>query len=114
MTLLRSGNETNAKDCSSSSVETTILPVRDVRAADVDVIKTTGDVYLNLLLKPYQDQIAALKDELREKNKLILSLLNSDKNTVKSCDYVESPTSSSKSSTSKTLDEDKNERKLFV
>ena len=39
---------------------------------------------------------------------LILSLLNSDKNTVKSCDYVESPTSSSKSSTSKTLDEDKN------
>ena len=108
MTLLRSGNETNAKDCSSSSVETTILPVRDVRAADVDVIKTTGDVYLNLLLKPYQDQIAALKDELREKNKLILSLLNSDKNTVKSCDSVESPTSSSKSSTYKTLDKYKN------
>ena len=114
MTLLRSGNETNARDCSSSKMETTILPVRDVGVADVDISKTTGDVYLNLLLKSYQDQIATLKDELREKNKLILSLLNSDKNTVKSCDYVESPTSSSKSSTSKTLDEDKNERKLFV
>ena len=108
MTLLRSGNETNATDCSSSSMETTILPLRDDGVADVDVSKTTGDVYLNLLLKSYQDQIATLKDELREKNKLILSLLNSDKNTVKSCDSVESPTSSSKSSTSKTLDKDKN------
>ena len=51
MTLLRSGNETNATDCSTSSMETTILQVRDVGVADVDVSKTTGNVYLNLLLK---------------------------------------------------------------
>ena len=39
MILLRSGNETNAKDYSSSSMAITILPVRDVGVVDVDVQK---------------------------------------------------------------------------
>ena len=108
MTLLRSGNETNAKDCSSSSMATAILPVSDVGVVNADVSQTTGDLYLNLLLKSYQDQIATLKDELQERNKLILSLLHSDKNAVKVSNSVESPTSSLKSSTSRTLDKDKN------
>jgi hypothetical protein len=50
MTLLRSGNETNAKDCSSSSMATAILPVSDVGVVNADVSQTTGDLYLNYSL----------------------------------------------------------------
>ena len=59
MTLLRSGNKTE------------VLPVFD-SGVEIDVSKP-GDVNLTLLLKAYQDQIATLKDELKEKQHTVKS-----------------------------------------
>ena len=58
MTLLRSGNETG-KDSTNSCMATEVLPVSDTGVIEMDVSKPgTGDVYLNMLLKAYQDQIS--------------------------------------------------------
>ena len=42
----------------------------------------TSQVYLNLLIKSYQDQIDTLKEELKEKNKIIFDILNAGSITI--------------------------------
>ena len=98
MTLLRSGNETS-KDCTNSCMVTEVLPVSDTGDIEMDVTKP-GDMYLNLLLKTYQDQKATLKHELKEKNNIILKLLNSAQKDLKACETLENPTTSKNASSS--------------
>ena len=40
-----------------------------------DKANTTSQLYLNLLITSYQDQIASLKEELKEKNNVIYDIL---------------------------------------
>ena len=42
----------------------------------------TSQVYLNLLIKSYQDQIDTRKEELKEKNKIIFDILNAGSITI--------------------------------
>ena len=51
-----------------------------------------GDVYLSFPQKTYQDQIATLKDELKEKKNIMLKLLHSDQRDLKACETLENPT----------------------
>ena len=83
MPRLRSGleiggsTETMVSACSESSPITPVKDKVDLEMAELecefkrysDKANSTSELYLNLLIKSYQEQIATLKEELKEKNK---------------------------------------------
>ena len=89
MPRLRSGLEIggNTETMVSACSETLpISPVKDkvdLEMAELesefkrysDKANTTSQLYLNLLITSYQDQIASLKEELKEKNNVIYDIL---------------------------------------
>ena len=89
MPRLRSGleiggsTETMVPACSKSSPITPVKDKVDLEMAELecefkrysDKANSTSELYLNLLIKSYQEQIATLKEELKEKNNVIYDIL---------------------------------------
>ena len=48
-----------------------------------DKATQSNQIYLNLLIKSYQDQIATLKEELKEKNNVIFDILYATSSTIR-------------------------------
>ena len=101
MPRLRSGLDTEVMASllteslpSSSSAKTLV----DAEMADLEKEfkiyndkANTSQVYLNLLIKSYQDQIATLKEELKEKNNVIFDILYATSSTVKRGQTIDEP-----------------------
>ena len=96
MPRLRSGLETGEPSESMASLlgETFLpSPAKNSVDAEMESLETefkiynekaasTSQMYLNLLIKSYQDQIATLKEELKEKNNVIFDILYATSSTI--------------------------------
>ena len=96
MPRLRSGLQTGATSGGMDSLLAETFPpspAKDIVDAEMESLETefkiynekaasTSQMYLNLLIKSYQDQIATLKDELKEKNNVIFYILYATSSTM--------------------------------
>ena len=68
-------------------------PAKNIVDAEMESLETefkiynekaasTSQMHLNRLIKPYQDQIATWKDELKEKNNVIFDILYATSSTM--------------------------------